>query len=127
MKYQVYLIDVKSSTYIDYNVDKNDKDSKSKVGDHVILPKCKSIFVKDCTPNWSIEVPIIKKIKKTVSCTYAIIDLNSEKIFETFYEKELQQTKKTEFEIQKVIKKQADKLHVKWKSYLFNSWIDIVF
>ena len=29
------LVDVKSSTYIDFGVDVNDKDSKSKVGDHV--------------------------------------------------------------------------------------------
>ena len=29
------LVDVKSSTYIDFGVDINDKDPKSKVGDHV--------------------------------------------------------------------------------------------
>ena len=29
------LVDVKSSTYLDFGVDINDKDPKSKVGDHV--------------------------------------------------------------------------------------------
>ena len=29
------LVDVKSSTYLDFRVDINDKDPKSKVGDHV--------------------------------------------------------------------------------------------
>ena len=33
------LVDVKSSTYIDFGVDINDKDPKSKVGDHVWISK----------------------------------------------------------------------------------------
>ena len=44
----------------------------------------------------------------------------------TFYEKELQKIHQQEFRIEKVIKKEDDKLYVKWKGYdnSFNSWID---
>ena len=69
---------------------------------------------------------MIKEIKNTVLWTYAINDLNSEKIIRTFYEKELQKIDQQEFRIEKVIKKKGDKLYVKWKGYgnSFNSWID---
>ena len=48
------------------------------------------------------------------------------KIIGTFYEKELQKTNQEEFRIEKVIKRKANKLYVKWKGYnnSFNSWID---
>ena len=59
------------------------------VGDHVTISKYKSIFAKDYTPNWSEEVFLIKKVKTTVPWTYAISDLNSEEITETFYKKEI--------------------------------------
>ena len=57
---------------------------------------------------------------------YIIIDLNGEEIVETFYEKELQNTNQEEFRIEKVIKRNGNKLYVKWKGYdnSFNSWIN---
>ena len=48
----------------------------------------KSIFAEGYTPIWSEEVFMIKKVKRTVPWTYAIIDLNGEKIAEPFYKKE---------------------------------------
>ena len=38
----------------------------------------------------------------------------------------MQKTNQTEFWIEKVIKRNGDKLYIKWKGYdsLFNSWID---
>ena len=44
----------------------------------------------------------------------------------SLYEKELQKTNKKEFRIEKVIKREGNKLDVKWKGYnnSFNSWID---
>ena len=68
----------------------------------------------------------LKKLKNTVPWTYVISDLNGEKIFGMFYEKELQKTDQEEFRIEKVINKKGDKLYVKWKGYdiSFNSWID---
>ena len=56
------------------------------------------------------EIFIIKKIKNTVPSTYVLNDLNGEEIIGTFYENELQKTKKNEFRIEKVIKRKGDKL-----------------
>ena len=69
---------------------------------------------------------MIKEIKNTVSSTYVINDLNSERIIGTFYEKKLQNIDQQELRIKKVIKKKGNKLHVKWKWYdnSFNSWTD---
>ena len=39
-------VDVKDSTYIDFKKEVNDKGPKFKVGDHVIISKCKNIFAK---------------------------------------------------------------------------------
>ena len=57
---------------------------------------------------------------------YLIEDLNSEKFFETFHDKELQKMNQTEFRIEKVIRKKGAKVYVMWKGYdnSFNSWID---
>ena len=83
----------------------NDKDPKFKVVDHVRISKCKNIFAKGYTPNWSEEVFVIKKVKNTVPWTYVINDLNDDEIIGTFYEKELQKTNQQEFMIEKLIKK----------------------
>ena len=48
-------IEVKKSTYFDFDVKSNEKDPKFKGDDHVRTLKCKSIFTKGCTPNWSEE------------------------------------------------------------------------
>ena len=119
-------IDVKDNTYIDFKKEVNDKNPKFKVGDHVRISKYKNIFAKGYVPNWSEEIFIIKKIKNTVSWTYVVNVLNGEKIIGTFYENELQKTDKKEFRIEKVLKKNGDKLDVKWKGYdnSFNNWID---
>ena len=119
-------INVEHNTYIDFEKEVNDKDTKFKVGDHVRISKYKNIFAKGYTPNWSEEVFIIKKVKNTVPWIYIINDLNSEEITGSFYEKELQNTNQKEFTIEKVIKRKSDKLYVKWKGYdnSFNSWID---
>ena len=53
--------DVKSSTYIDFNVDNNDKDHKFEVGDHLRMSNYKNIFAKSYTQNWSEELCVIKK------------------------------------------------------------------
>ena len=105
--------DVKDNTYINTDKEVNDKDSKFKVGDHVIISKYKKIFAKGYAPNWFEEVFVIKEIKNTVPWTYVISDLNGEEITGTFYEKELQKANQEEFRIEKVIKKKSDKLYVK--------------
>ena len=119
-------IDVEDNTYINTDKDTNDKDPKFKVGDHVRISKYKNIFAKGYSPNWSEEVFVNKKVKKTVPWTYVINDLNGEEITGTFYEKELQKTNQEEFRIEKVIKRKGDEIYVKWKGYYnsFNSWTD---
>ena len=44
------LIDVKSDSYAEYNVDSNEKDPKFKAGDHVRISKYKNIFTKGYAP-----------------------------------------------------------------------------
>ena len=119
-------VDVKVNTYIDFEKEVNDKDSKFKIGDHVWISKYKNIFAKGYKPNWSEEVFVIKKVKTTVPWTYVINYFNGEEIIGTFYEKELQKTNQKEFRIEKVIRKKGNKLYVKWKGYhnSFNNWID---
>ena len=58
--------------------------------------------------------------------SYDINDLKGKEIIGTFYEKELQNTNQKEFRMEKVIKKNGDKLFVKWKGYdsSCNSWIN---
>ena len=115
-------VDVKDNTCIDSTElhskkDVNDKNPKFRVGDHVRISKHKNIFAKGYTPNQSEEVFVIKKVKNTVPWSYIINDLNGEGIIGTFYEKELQKTNKKEFRTEKVIKREGDKLYVKWKGY----------
>ena len=56
------LSDVKPSTYIDFNVENNDKDPKFEVGDDLRILRYKIILAKRFTANWSEEVFMIKKI-----------------------------------------------------------------
>ena len=48
-----------------------------------------------------------------MSWTYIISDLKGEEIAGTFYEKELQETNQNEFRVEKVIKREDEKLYVK--------------
>ena len=104
---------VKDNTHIDFQKEINDKGPKVKVGDYVRISKYKNIFAKGCTPNQSEEVFVIKKVKNTVPWTYVINDLNGDEIIGIFYEKELQKTNQQEFRMEKVIKKEGDKLYLK--------------
>ena len=55
------LVDIKSSSYIDVNIKKTEKDPKFEVGSFVRISKYKNIFAKDCTRNSSEEDFLIKK------------------------------------------------------------------
>ena len=92
-------VDVKDNKYIDFNKEVNDKDSKFKVGDHVRISKYKNILLKDIFQIKSEEVFVIKEVKNTVPWKYIIGDVNCEKNFGLFYEKELQKTNQEEFRI----------------------------
>ena len=118
-------VDIKPSTYINSGKEINDKGPKFKVGDIIRISKYKNIFSKGNVPNWSEKV-FITKVKNTVSWTSVINDLNVEGIVGRFKEKEKKKKNQKEFRIEKVIKRNGDKLYVKSKGYnnSFNSWID---
>ena len=74
-------IDIKSSSYTEYNVDFSGKDSKFKIKNRIRVSKYKSTFSKRYSCNWSEKVFIIRK---HLPWTYIIIDLNSKEIVRTF-------------------------------------------
>ena len=69
-------VDVKDNTHIDFEKEFNDKNRKFKIGDHVKISKYKNIFTKGYTKNWSENLFVIKKVKKTDPWTYVINELN---------------------------------------------------
>ena len=109
--------DVKDDSFAEYSEETNKKSPKFKVGDDVRISKYKNIFAKGYTPNWSEEAFVVNKVQNTAPWTYLINDLNGQEIKGSFYEKELQKINQEEFRIEKVIKKKADKLYVKWKEH----------
>ena len=108
-------LDVKDNTYIDSMELHSNEDPNLEVGDHVGILRYKNIFANGCTPNWSEETFVIKKVKNSIPWTNVINDLNGTEIIGTFFEKELQKTNQREFRTKKVIKKKGDKLFMKWK------------
>ena len=80
-------IDVTGDSNAEYTENPNKKDPKVKVGDYVRISKCKNIFAKGYTPNWSEEVFVVSKIKNTVPWTYVVSDLNREEITGIFMKK----------------------------------------
>lgn len=68
------LIDVKTSSWIYFEVKSNDKDPNWKilVDDRVKISKYKNVFAKDYTPNWPENVLVIKKAKHSVLWAYVI-------------------------------------------------------
>ena len=104
-------VDLKLSTYIDFNKENDKENPKFEVDDHVKTSKHKSIFAKDYVSNWSKEVFVTEKVKNTVPWTYNISDLNGKEIAGTFYAKELQKINQ-DFRAKQVIKRKGDKLDV---------------
>ena len=60
-------VDVNSSTYIDFDIENNEKGHRFEVDDHVRTSKYKNTFAKGCIPKWSEKVFMIKKVKKYCS------------------------------------------------------------
>ena len=109
-----------------YSISKS-KGSKYKVNDAVRISKNKYIFDKGYTPNWTTEVFKIVKVVKTKPYTYHLQDFKGELIAGGFYEEELQKTKYPDiYLIEKVIKRNENKLFVKWLGFddTHNSWIN---
>ena len=84
---KVRCADVKSSTYINFAIESNDKNRKFEVGDHAGISKHKSIFAKGYATNCSEKVFLIKKGKNTAPWTY--VNLIEKKLLEHFIKKNL--------------------------------------
>ena len=95
------------------------------IGDNVRIAKKKKIFDKGYTEKWTEEVFKISKIQLTIPMTYKITDYNGEEIQGSFYEQELQKTKRDIFRIETIIRQGNNSL-VKWLGYndSFNSWVE---
>lgn len=101
--------------------------NKFKIGDPVRLSKYKYVFDKGYTPNWTTEVFRIKKIQYTNPITYIINDYQDKIVKGSVYEDELQFVKyPNHFLVEKIIKRQGNRLYVKWLGFSndSNSWIN---
>ena len=85
--------DLKSSMYIDFEVQNNNKSHKLELGDYVRISKYKNIFAKGYTPKWSEEVFVIEKVKSAVPWTHVTEERNGHEIVRTFNKIKLQKTK----------------------------------
>lgn len=97
------------------------------IDDFVRISKVKHIFEKGYIPNWTTEVFKVMKIKNTLPITYQLKDLEGRPIIGSFYKEELQSVKYPEvYLVEKIIKKKADKVYVKWLGFpnSHNSWIN---
>ena len=110
------LVNVKSNTYINSRKEINDKDPKFKIGNTGRISKYKNLFAKGYVPNWSGEVFVITKDKKTPCCGHMLLVILTEKrLLECLKKKELQKTNQKGFRVEKVINRKGDKSYVKWK------------
>lgn len=105
--------------------------AKFKVGDSVRISKYKHVFSKGYDANWSTEVFTIEKVNETNPITYKLCDSLHEKIYGSYYEKELQKvTLPKQFLVENVIanrqKGKKTEYYVKFKGYpsKFNAWVD---
>ena len=98
-------VDVNSSISIDFNKENNMEDPNFKVGENVRISKYKSIFAKGFVTNWSEEVFVVAKVKKTVYGQMLLVILKVKKLLERFAKKEFQKINQKEFRVEKVIKK----------------------
>ena len=89
------------NTYMNTSKEINDKNSKFKIDDIVRIQNYKNIFGTGYISNWSEEVSVIKKVKKTVPWAYLINYLNVEKIVRTFYKNNCKKHIKKSLELKK--------------------------
>ena len=59
-------VDVNTSMDVNFSKENNQESPKFTFGSHVRITKYESIFAKGYVPNWSEDVFVIKKVKKTV-------------------------------------------------------------
>ena len=104
------------------------KESKLQVGDSVRISKTRRTFKKGYLPQWTEEIFIISKKQHTNPVTFILKDWSGDELKGSFYTQELQKVTKTDniYRIEKVLKRDKNRLFVKWEGYpeSFNSWIN---
>lgn len=101
---------------------------KFKIGDLVRISRARSVFDKGYLYNWSAELFKVISIKMTNPIVYLLQDLKGQNIQGSFYQQELKKTKLQDDEldyylIEKVLKRNKDKLLVRWVGFPTPSWI----
>jgi len=97
-------------------------------GDRVRLNKIHRTFEKGYFPSWTEEVFVVHRVVPGIVPTYKIREWDDTPVKGTFYEADLQKVHVTDdalFRIEKVLKRQKDRVLVKWKGWpdQYNSWI----
>lgn len=103
------------------------KKTKFKLGDFVRISKYKHIFSKGYTPNWTTEIFKIRKVQQTEPPTYLLMDSKGVIIQGSFYNEELLLVGDPKlYLVEKIIKKNGDKVFVKWLGFdsSHNCWIN---
>lgn len=97
-----------------------------KVGTKVRISKQRGVFDKSYTPNWTAETFEIYKVRLTSTpIVYYLKDSTGNEILGGFYREELLPTKYPDvYLIERVLKRQGDRLYVKWLGYKQPSWIN---
>lgn len=113
------------------NVEKNPK-VKFQVGDHVRIPKEKTVFSKGYIEKWTDEIFTVHSVNtKYKPELYTLRDENDEIIQGSFYPQELQRVENPVnlYRIEKIIRKRMkngkQQALVKWKGYKNPTWIDM--
>lgn len=117
---------IRYKTFVQKN--QNKQESKLKINDNVRISKYKHNFSKGYTPNWTTEIFTIAQVLNTNPITYQLKDSFNNIITGCFYKEEIRKTKfPNTFLIERILRKQKNKMYVKWLGYSnnFNSWINI--
>lgn len=96
------------------------------VGDKVRISRIPKQFTKGYWPRWSNEVYVVWKVQNTNPITYLLHDTTAQVLKGGFYQHELSKTKFSDtYLIQKVVKKQGNRLLVRWLGFdkTHDSWI----
>ena len=101
---------------------------KFQVGDRVRLNKVHRTFEKGYLPGWTEEVFLVHQVIPGPIPTYKIHEWDGTPVEGTFYNADLQKVQLADdalFRIEKVLKRQKDRVLVKWKGWpdKYNSWI----
>ena len=98
-----------------------------KRGDFVRISKYKSVFSKSYLPSWTTEIFKVMKVVRSIPPVYLLADLKGNQIRGAFYREELARTKfKDDYLIEKVIKRDGDRVLVQWYGFPASeqSWIN---